>query len=94
MDVCYKLWWKNYFVVFLFEIFVKIKDGWIYFYFMKGMLFGYLLVDLLFNDLKEQVEYVIIVDFICNDLSQVVYKVQVVNYCYVEYIVIVKGGFW
>ena len=93
-DARYKLWWKDHFVVFSPETFVKIKDGRIYSYPMKGTLPGHLPVDLLLNDPKEQAEHATIVDLIRNDLSQVAHKVQVANYRYAEHIATAKGGLW
>lgn len=82
----YKLLIKNELVVFSPEPFVKIKEGVISSYPMKGTIDASLLnaEHLLLNNPKEEAEHATIVDLIRNDLSKVATKVKVANYRYVE----------
>lgn len=82
----YKLWMKDRFVVFSPEIFVKIRDGHIYSYPMKGT------IDAtspdarrrILDDPKETAEHATIVDLIRNDLSMVATEVVVTRYRYID----------
>lgn len=81
----YKLRYKDLFVVFSPETFVKIKDGVIYSYPMKGT------IDAaeenaetrILNDPKELAEHVTIVDLIRNDLSQIAKNVSVARFRFI-----------
>lgn len=82
----YKLWYNNQFVVFSPEIFVKIHDGKIMSFPMKGT------IDAAFIDAektilqnkKEMAEHATIVDLIRNDLSKVSSNVKVDRYRYFD----------
>ncbi len=82
----YKLLINSQFVVFSPESFVKIKNGVISSYPMKGTIDASIsnAKSVLLNDPKEQAEHATIVDLIRNDLSKVATEVKVVNYRYVE----------
>ncbi|MFY0607297.1 MAG: aminodeoxychorismate synthase component I [Cyclobacteriaceae bacterium] len=82
----YKLKYKNEFVVFSPETFVRIKDGHIYSYPMKGTIDASLpnARAMLLSDPKEIAEHVTIVDLIRNDLSQVANKVEVTDFRFVS----------
>ncbi len=82
----YKLWMKDRFVVFSPEIFVKIRDGHIYSYPMKGTIDA-TLPDArrrILDDPKETAEHATIVDLIRNDLSMVATEVTVTRYRYID----------
>ncbi|MGL4520328.1 MAG: aminodeoxychorismate synthase component I [Phocaeicola sp.] len=89
----YKLWVKDQFVCFSPEIFVRIKEGSIYSYPMKGTLSAQLpqAEQQLMNDPKEAAEHATIVDLIRNDLSMVATQVEVLNYRYCDYLQTNKG---
>ena len=82
----YKLYYKDQFVCFSPETFVKIKDGIISTYPMKGTINA----DLpnaearILADKKEFSEHVTVVDLLRNDLSMVGEKVRVPRFRYVE----------
>lgn len=82
----YKLWINRQFVVFSPEIFIRIHDGQIHSYPMKGTIKATTpqAKELLMNDVKEQAEHATIVDLIRNDLSMVATQVTVDRYRYVE----------
>jgi len=82
----YRLWLRNEFVVFSPEIFVKVVNGKIYSYPMKGTLDASLpnAREILLNDEKEIAEHVTIVDLIRNDLSTVAEQVKVKRFRYVQ----------
>lgn len=85
----YKLYFKNRFVHFSPEPFVRIENGKISSYPMKGTIDANLenAEALLLENEKEFREQVTIVDLIRNDLSQVADKVQVEKFRYVEKLV-------
>ncbi len=85
----YKLKIADEMVVFSPEPFVKIKNGIISSYPMKGTIDAAIenAQEMLLNNPKEQAEHATIVDLIRNDLSQVATEVQVVKYRYVEKII-------
>ncbi len=85
----YKLLIENEFVVFSPEPFVKIKEGIISSYPMKGTLNASLpnAKQLLLTNPKEEAEHATIVDLIRNDLNKVATGVKVANYRYVEKII-------
>ena len=82
----YKLWLKDRFVVFSPEIFVRIEDGFIYSYPMKGTIDASLpdARERILADKKEEAEHATIVDLIRNDLSQVASEVTVSRYRYID----------
>ena len=82
----YKLWLKDRFVVFSPEIFVRIEDGFIYSYPMKGTIDASLpnAWERILADKKEEAEHATIVDLIRNDLSQVASEVTVSRYRYID----------
>lgn len=84
----YKLLYENKFVVFSPETFVKIKDGMIYSYPMKGTIDADRenAAEILLNDEKETAEHYTIVDLIRNDLSIVAKDVKVDKFRYIELI--------
>lgn len=82
----YKLVYKDEFVVFSPETFVKIKDNKIYSYPMKGTIDAKApnAVESILNDKKEAAEHATIVDLIRNDLSQIATHVKVDKYRYID----------
>ena len=78
----YKLWLKETFVVFSPEIFIRIENGRISSYPMKGTIDATLpsATRLLMEDEKEAAEHATIVDLIRNDLSIVADNVSVTRY--------------
>ena len=82
----YKLLYQNHFVVYSPECFVKIKDGHIYSYPMKGTINAQLpeAKKKLETDPKEINEHNTIVDLIRNDLSKVAKQVQVTRFRYLD----------
>ncbi len=87
-DAKYKLRYRDEFVVFSPETFVKIKDGFIYSYPMKGTIDADLpnARAMLLSDPKEIAEHVTIVDLIRNDLSQIADKVEVTEFRFVSHL--------
>lgn len=85
----YKLFYKDKFVVFSPESFVKIKDGLISSYPMKGTIDASIpnAEQIIISDLKETSEHITIVDLIRNDLSMVAKYVRVEKFRYVEKII-------
>jgi para-aminobenzoate synthetase component 1 len=82
----YKLCWKNKFLVFSPETFIKIENKKIYSYPMKGTIDASLpeAEQLILSDAKELSEHVTIVDLIRSDLSAVAKNVNVNRFRYVE----------
>lgn len=82
----YKLWFEDQFIVFSPETFVRIEDGRIFSYPMKGTIDAALpgAAEKILNDPKEMAEHVTIVDLIRNDLSAVSENVRVTRFRYVE----------
>ena len=82
----YKLLYQDHFVVYSPECFVKIKDGHIYSYPMKGTIDAQLseAKKKLKTDPKEINEHNTIVDLIRNDLSKVAKQVQVTRFRYLD----------
>ena len=85
----YKLFIKDELVVFSPEIFIQIKDNFIYSYPMKGTIDAEALgADLyILNDKKETAEHSTIVDLIRNDLSMVAREVRVTKFRYIDTII-------
>ena len=82
----YKLWLKDRFVCFSPEIFIRIEEGKIKSFPMKGTIDATLphAETTLLNDLKETAEHATIVDLIRNDLSMVSNHVMVKSYRYID----------
>jgi len=85
-NASYKIWLKNHFVCFSPETFVRINDGVISSYPMKGTLDASIenAEQLLLHDEKEVAEHHTIVDLIRNDLSMVATDVQVERLMYID----------
>lgn len=85
----YNVWYQDQFVCFSPEIFVKIEDGFISSYPMKGTIDASLenAEELILADEKEAAEHATIVDLIRNDLSMVSSNVTVEKYRYIDKIV-------
>lgn len=82
----YKLWFNRQWVVFSPETFVKIEQGKIYSFPMKGTIDAALsdAEETLMNNPKEAAEHATIVDLIRNDLSRVATGVKVDRYRYID----------
>ncbi|RRC99454.1 aminodeoxychorismate synthase component I [Prevotella sp. OH937_COT-195] len=89
----YRCWLKDKFVCFSPETFVKIEEGIISSYPMKGTIDASLpnAEQLLIDNVKETAEHATIVDLIRNDLSQVAERVTVKRYRYVEHLTTNRG---
>lgn len=89
----YKLLYKDQFVCFSPECFIKIKDDHIFSYPMKGTIDASLdnAAHILLNDAKEEQEHNTIVDLIRNDISRIAKEVTVTKFRYLEKIKSVKG---
>lgn len=89
----YKIWLKDQFVCFSPEIFVRIDDGIISSYPMKGTIDASLkrAEERLLNDGKEVAEHHTIVDLIRNDLSMVAVDVEVKRLMYIDRITTNRG---
>jgi len=85
-DARYKLLYKNEFVVFSPETFIRINQGKIYSYPMKGNIDAALPAAkaILLKDEKEMAEHVTIVDLIRNDLSIHAHDVRVEKFRYID----------
>ena len=90
----YKLWMKDRFVCFSPEIFIRIENGYIHSYPMKGTLSAEIpnAGKMLMDDEKEAAEHATIVDLIRNDLSIVAKDVHVSRYRYMDLLQTNKGG--
>ncbi len=82
----YKLLYKDRFVLFSPETFVKIRDGRICSFPMKGTIDASVpnAEQRIINDPKEQAEHATIVDLIRNDLSMIASRVTVDRYRYID----------
>ena len=82
----YKLWFKDEFVVFSPEIFIKLEDGKISSYPMKGTIPTHIpdAKNILLSSQKELAEHVTIVDLIRNDMSIHAQNVEVERFRYVD----------
>lgn len=82
----YICWLENEFVCFSPETFIKIKNGSIYSYPMKGTIDANIpnAQEIILNDAKEVAEHATIVDLIRNDLSLVAEKVTVTKFRFYE----------
>lgn len=92
-DTSYKIWLKNQFVCFSPETFVRINEGVISSYPMKGTIDASIenAELLLLHDEKEVAEHHTMVDLIRNDLSMVASEVQVERLMYIDRIVTNQG---
>ncbi len=92
----YKLWIKDKLVVFSPESFVKINQGLISSYPMKGTIRADIpdAPNKILNDPKELAEHTTIVDLIRNDLSQVARKIQVEKFRYLDKLTTHQGELW
>ncbi len=84
----YKVFYKDFFVFFSPETFVKITDGKISTYPMKGTIDASLdnAAEILKNDRKEKAEHYTVVDLLRNDLSMVADEVKVDKFQYIDFI--------
>ncbi|MFA7686595.1 MAG: aminodeoxychorismate synthase component I [Moheibacter sp.] len=82
----YKMYWKGNFVCFSPETFIRIQNGKIYSYPMKGTIDASVAeaAAKILSDEKEMAEHYTIVDLIRNDLSQVAKKVKVERFRYID----------
>lgn len=82
----YKVYLKNKFLFFSPETFIKITDGKIFSFPMKGTIDASLpdAEEIILKDIKELSEHVTIVDLIRNDLSRVATDVKVERFRYAE----------
>ncbi|UXX79021.1 aminodeoxychorismate synthase component I [Reichenbachiella carrageenanivorans] len=82
----YKLWYKDQFVVFSPEIFIKIQEGKISSYPMKGTIDAGLphAAETILTSDKEMAEHATIVDLIRNDMSQFAHQVKVEDFRYID----------
>lgn len=89
----YKVYLNEEFVCFSPEIFIKIENGKIFSYPMKGTIDASIdnAEELLLNDQKEIAEHSTIVDLIRNDLSIVAHDVTVNKFMYLDRISTNKG---
>lgn len=89
----YKLWLRNKFVVLSPECFVKITNGKIASFPMKGTIDATIpnAEKLILSDAKERAEHATIVDLIRNDLSMVAKNVEVKRYRYIDRLTTNKG---
>lgn len=84
----YKVFYKDFFVFFSPETFVKIIDGKILTYPMKGTIDASMenAAEVLRNDIKEKAEHYTVVDLLRNDLSIVADDVKVDKFQYIDFI--------
>lgn len=92
-EALYKLWLKDQFVCFSPEIFVRMEEGKIKSFPMKGTIDAALpdAEKTLLDDVKEAAEHATIVDLIRNDLSMVSEHVTVTSYRYIDRLQTNKG---
>ncbi len=92
----YKLYFKDRFVVFSPETFVKITGGEITSFPMKGTIDAALpdAQNRLLRNPKERAEHMTMVDLIRNDLSRFATAVQVPKLCYLDLIKTNHGALW
>lgn len=90
----YRLWIRNSLVCFSPEIFVRLQNGIISSYPMKGTIDAAIpcAKQQLMDNVKEKAEHATIVDLIRNDLSMVANHVNVARYRYVERISTNRGA--
>lgn len=85
----YKLYYKDQFIVSSPETFVKIINGKIYTFPMKGTIDASIpdATSIIINDIKEIAEHYTIVDLLRNDLSMVATEVKVNKFRYIDKLV-------
>lgn len=91
----YKVWWKDNFVCFSPETFIKIDEsGMVSSRPMKGTIDAQIenAEALILQDKKELYEHVTIVDLIRNDISRIANKVWVEDFRYIDRIKNLSGG--
>lgn len=84
----YKVFYKDFFVFFSPETFVKIIDGKILTYPMKGTIDASIenAAEILKNDPKEKAEHYTVVDLLRNDLSMVADDVRVDHFQHIDFL--------
>ncbi len=84
----YKVFYKDFFVFFSPETYVKIIDGKIFTYPMKGTIDASIenAAEILKNDRKEKAEHYTVVDLLRNDLSMVADDVKVDQFQHIDFI--------
>ena len=89
----YKLWVKDELVVFSPEIFVRMRDGFIYSYPMKGTIDATIpnAEKLILENPKEAAEHASVVELIRDDLSRVSSEIDVPRYRYIDKLQTNKG---
>ena len=89
----YRLYLPQKFVCFSPEIFVKIENGKIYTYPMKGTIDAGIenAAEVILNDPKETAEHRDSVDLLCNDLSEIATNVNVKRFRYIDRLKTSKG---
>ncbi len=89
----YKIYFKDLFVSFSPECFIKIKNNKIYTYPMKGTIDANIdnAKEILLNNKKEEWEHNTVVDLLRNDLSIISKNIKVSKYRYVEKIKTTNG---
>ncbi len=87
----YRLYFKDRFVVFSPETFVKIEEGVIKTFPMKGTISVNAGIDKLLRDEKEISEHITVVDLLRNDIGRVSKKVWVERFRFVQRIHTAKG---
>ncbi len=82
----YKFYLRDSFLCFSPETFVRIKDGFVYSYPMKGTIDATIpnAEEKILADQKEMAEHVTIVDLIRNDLSMIATNVEVTRFRYID----------
>jgi para-aminobenzoate synthetase component 1 len=82
----FKLYFKNKFVCFSPERFVKIKNNKIYTYPMKGTIEAHIpqAKELILNNIKEMAEHTMVVDLLRNDLGIIGNKVKVNKFRFID----------
>ncbi len=92
-NAAYKLWMKDRFIVLSPECFVRIENGCISSFPMKGTIDATIpdAENIILNDSKEKAEHATIVDLIRNDLSMVADRVEVKRYRYIDRLKTNKG---
>ncbi|HRX15160.1 MAG TPA: aminodeoxychorismate synthase component I [Spirochaetota bacterium] len=92
----YRILFPERFVCFSPECFIKIRDGRIITYPMKGTIDASIkdAESILINDQKEEAEHITIVDLLRNDLSRVADDVQVDQYRYIQKIMSRNGALY
>ena len=92
----YKLWLKDQFVIFSPEPFVKIQNGQIASFPMKGTIDASIpnAREILESDLKEKAEHATIVDLLRNDLNRVAERVGVQQFRYFEKVLTGRGALY